>query len=763
MNILAPQPKDKLVPPSCISNELTVDKLVEGHGKDKEPTIGKSVLPSSGNMSNSQQPELVTQKDITKSLVTEQQSAAITFVNNNQVPSLKISDVSGQQQQLHKIKIKKRRTKGKASSRSRTSKKNVAILSLQQRMMLKKNKDVLEDGGLDTEYNEEEEFEISFDQLPDELIISIFRYLPVVDLARSARVCRRFAILWVQGAHTVEVKGKLRRMKEDEFVQVVRKFVRLESLDLCNDGSSEDFQVTDKGLLQLAHKYIYSNADYLAVPKDDPLSGNYDFNFDYESHLDSLDELTGSFTGDTVYEDSDLDTQNDSMIDEDEFSSESTISSYTSLSDITQANRRLAHFSTNAGLPITQFRKNGNNLYNLQYYAHIYYVYPPPRAVDQKQNHPRTSSGEPHYGLHTLRSINLLGCHNVTENGIKYLTFFCQNLRDLNLKGCTKVNDNALSYLAQFEHLVNLDLTGCVHISDLGLRHLSNSKAKKNLKFLDLTFCHKITDEGLQWLSQLTALETLNLQCCRFVTNKGLSHVINACRDLKTLNLTGCDKATLSGIDAPRGLVHLEKLAMMGCKLTSDSCMNNLISWTSNLKELVLAFSDHVTDKGIKSVVEGCKQLRYLNLKRCDNITDLSLEYISANLCDTLQHLNLTGCRKFTNRGLGFLTTLHNLEELLLRKCYQIDHRGLDYVAMCVSLRKLDISECNKITDEPLKRLCRTLCNIDHKEQDINNTTKKNSIPIAGLRELMVEKCPLVSKDTLDGLRVSYPHVIFTM
>lgn len=54
-------------------------------------------------------------------------------------------------------------------------------------------------------------------------------------------------------------------MNEDQVIGVLRKFVRLESLDICNNGSSEDFQITDKGLLQLAHKSIYIDADFVTV------------------------------------------------------------------------------------------------------------------------------------------------------------------------------------------------------------------------------------------------------------------------------------------------------------------------------------------------------------------------------------------------------------------------------------------------------------------------------------------------------------------
>lgn len=77
--------------------------------------------------------------------------------------------------------------------------------------------------------------------VPDELLLYVFHFVPLELLARNVSlVSRRFAVLWVQGVVNVRVEGKLRKLKEDDLIRVVRKFVRLESLDLANAGSSED-------------------------------------------------------------------------------------------------------------------------------------------------------------------------------------------------------------------------------------------------------------------------------------------------------------------------------------------------------------------------------------------------------------------------------------------------------------------------------------------------------------------------------------------
>ncbi|KAG2389414.1 hypothetical protein C9374_013974 [Naegleria lovaniensis] len=565
------------------------------------------------------------------------------------------------------------------------------------------------------------DYDYMYGDLPDELIIKIFQYIPVVYLARDvAAVCKRFAVLWIRGVHTVQVAGALRKLKEDDFVKFVRKFAFLEVLDLCNTGSSEDFQITDKGLLQLAHKYIYSNADYLSNPAIDPLSGNYDLNFDYEQHLDSLDESPSLFSSNMdsqSFNDDENDNTENIGIEEDDdvYSVTSTASTDVSERVLNRAQNRAQHKSAN--FPIS-------TPYNMLFYTQLYQ-----KSYGMMAPKKNPNSREPCYGLQTLHTLNVQGCHFITENGVKYLTYICQNLTHLNVRGCTKVNDSAMSYVSQFSQLEYLDVTGCVHITDVGMKHLSQSACKSKLKYLDLTFCHQITDEGVKYLSEMTQLEDLTLQCCRHITSTGLSHLVNSCQKIRFLNLTGCHLVDLSGVQSEKGLEKLEKLNMMGCKLTNDSCLKVLSQWTTNLRELVLSFSDMITDAGVELVLKNSKHLYHLNLKKCSNITDKTLESISKHLSGVLRYLNLTSVRGFTNEGLHHLQHCQYLQELIIQRCVHVNNDGIANLLSCPSLETLDISENTLVSDDIVKTLA-----------------KKGT-----LRHLKIEKCKF-ARETIHTL-----------
>jgi hypothetical protein len=67
------------------------------------------------------------------------------------------------------------------------------------------------------------------------------------------------------------------------------------------------------------------------------------------------------------------------------------------------------------------------------------------------------------------------------------------------------------------------------------------------LKTLNLAGCFSII--GLQALAPLVALETLNLDCCKRITDADLMALAPLVA-LKTLNLCGCDKITDVGLQA---------------------------------------------------------------------------------------------------------------------------------------------------------------------------------------------------------------------
>jgi hypothetical protein len=416
---------------------------------------------------------------------------------------------------------------------------------------------------------------------------------------------------------------------------------------------------------------------------------------------------------------------------------------------------------------------------NIGYYnslKHIYYYYPPPVRVKNKSEE-LDDHKEPCYGLRTLKSLNVTGCNSLTDKGVKYMTYICQNLEYLNLRGCNKINDNACSILSEFSKLEHLILTGCTRITDSGLESLSKMKSK-NLKTLDLTFCHQVTDAGLKHISTIKSLTHLDLTCCRKITPNGLQYLIDHCVNLISLNLTGCDQIFLSTLKMKPKDSKLEKLHLMGCKSTSDECMKKLSSWAPKLNDLNIAYSDHVTDVGIDVIIQHCPCIHTLNIKRCTKITgkeisilnvsqDKSLKLMSEKL--NVNYLNITGCKKISNQGIEYISLMKNLKELGLRRLELLTDDGISYLTTLKNLEILDLSECNSITKSSVKELCKGICeqkltvdlrinsqsvsNSEFLSKFVHSPTKEHLI---GLRSLKLEKCLNMTKDFVDQLQHHY-------
>lgn len=66
----------------------------------------------------------------------------------------------------------------------------------------------------------------------------------------------------------------------------------------------------------------------------------------------------------------------------------------------------------------------------------------------------------------------------------------------------------------------------------------------------------------------------------------------------------------------------------------------------------------------------GLKKLKWLSLKDCKNIDDWGLDKISAEFPE-LEHLDISGCEKITERGLESLYRMTNLKTLIVTNHYK--------------------------------------------------------------------------------------------
>lgn len=168
--------------------------------------------------------------------------------------------------------------------------------------------------------------------------------------------------------------------------------------------------------------------------------------------------------------------------------------------------------------------------------------------------------------IHTLRCLNLLGCHNINEDHLVYILKNNRKLQELNLKYCNSVTKKTLQTIVEY----NLDL-----------------------KILNIGYCHRITyiniDLFLEKLKQITSislygctytffyvsqynkkiknnLTSLDMSYCSKLTSYYLCDLIKKCNKLKELILNGVNCVNELVIDEIINTLDYEKLKFKHCK-----------------------------------------------------------------------------------------------------------------------------------------------------------------------------------------------------
>ena len=264
-----------------------------------------------------------------------------------------------------------------------------------------------------------------------------------------------------------------------------------------------------------------------------------------------------------------------------------------------------------------------------------------------------------------LKELNLNYCDQI-NNEIKHLP---KGLKKLYLGGCVEITDTSIENLSP--DLEELDLTYCGEITDEVIK-----KLPKDLKKLNLTNCKKLTVAILKDLPKDIQLDLTNcnkaLVCGwkavednnnpdkialkekqlenelamaktagksleelsfenKFVTDKQLQEVLNACPNLKKLDLTDCtllsdaiinslptslEQLNLCCIGPGTGLMTsavikylprgLKKLVLEGWFELEDAAIKDL---PPTLDELDLSYCDKLTPSSLKDLPKGLKKL----------------------------------------------------------------------------------------------------------------------------------------------------------
>ncbi|XP_066297965.1 F-box/LRR-repeat protein 2-like [Branchiostoma lanceolatum] len=210
----------------------------------------------------------------------------------------------------------------------------------------------------------------------------------------------------------------------------------------------------------------------------------------------------------------------------------------------------------------------------------------------------------------------------VIDLDIKHFAMYCTQLRHLNVRS-SQITDNGIAYIAQYCRLLeHLDLGHCF-ITDTGMKCRF-----PRLRHLDLNGCWHLTDSGLKYLAANNPnLEYLNIDWCFRITDKGIEHLAKRCPKLRHISMAHC-------------------------------------------------FS--VSNRGIKQLSQNCPGIAELNVSGNFLLTDKALRYLSESNTVSLRTLNVEGCTRLTDQGMGLLLqTCGRLERLNVRDCRNLSPDGM--------------------------------------------------------------------------------------
>lgn len=174
----------------------------------------------------------------------------------------------------------------------------------------------------------------------------------------------------------------------------------------------------------------------------------------------------------------------------------------------------------------------------------------------------------------------------------------CSNLRRLTLSYCKHLTDRTMSHLAVHasKRLEHIDLTRCTTITDIGFQHWSMARFDR-LTSLCLADCTYLTDSAIVFLTTAArGLRHLNLSFCCALSDTATEVLSLGCPGLETLDLSFCGSAVSDQSLRAIGLhlLELKKLSVRGCV--------------------------RVTGVGVEAVVEGCSELKELDVSQCKNL-----------------------------------------------------------------------------------------------------------------------------------------------
>ncbi|XP_033216896.1 F-box/LRR-repeat protein 7-like isoform X3 [Belonocnema kinseyi] len=171
---------------------------------------------------------------------------------------------------------------------------------------------------------------------------------------------------------------------------------------------------------------------------------------------------------------------------------------------------------------------------------------------------------------HKLHSLSLQTCVSINDSVLQSLRIRGESLRNLEFTGYfPMLSSQAMKNLADLTNLQMLNVGQNISVTDECI--LAISASCKQLRYLDIHGCQAVTNKGIAGLSTLPILEKLIISYLGKITDQHLGEIFS----LKSLQCRGCPGIKDEGLCtlvlmAP----HLELLDISGCNCVTSCWVN---------------------------------------------------------------------------------------------------------------------------------------------------------------------------------------------
>jgi len=219
-----------------------------------------------------------------------------------------------------------------------------------------------------------------------------------------------------------------------------------------------------------------------------------------------------------------------------------------------------------------------------------------------------------------LTVLNLSECNSVDGSTVTCIVnLFHNQLRTLKLDKCPQIDDNCITYaLSKIRHLQELSLMFCVQLTDKALMTNDQSTDKQclQLRHIFLGGNTNLTEKSvLDLVDSSPKLKTCSIPAIPAISDLTLVHLGKACLAVQHVNVALCINITPLGVRSlVEGCKNLKTLDFGGLEKLTDLALDS-IQKCQALKLLDISRTVHLTDIGICALVKACKNLSTLRMR----------------------------------------------------------------------------------------------------------------------------------------------------